>query len=96
MRTRSLICLFALALTACTETLEAVAPRVFYGRLVSADDAELCLADPREEDPERERCFVRGEVELPEDVEEGDIVNLRYELEGERERALSVVEALDT
>lgn len=95
MRTRMLICLLALVAGACTDTLEAVAPRAFYGRLVSAGETELCLADPRDEEPERERCFTRGDVELPEDVQEGDIVNLRYELEDEDQRALSVVEALE-
>lgn len=94
MRIRILICLSAVALTACTDTLEMVAPRVFYGRLVSADATELCVADPRDEDPDQQRCFL-NDAELPEDVDEGDILNVRYELEGEQQRAVSVVRAVE-
>lgn len=92
MRTRFALCLLALGLTACTSTLEAVAPRAFYGRLVSAGDAELCLADPRDDDPERQRCFARGDADLPAGTEEGDILAVRYELSdsGDEETATSI------
>jgi hypothetical protein len=92
MRSRIVTCLLALGLTACTSALEAIAPRAFYGRLVSADDSRLCLADPRQEDPDAQRCFARGYTTLPDGVEEGDILNVRYELgdEGEEETALTI------
>ncbi len=93
MRSRVALLVLGLGLTACMNTLEAIAPRAFYGRLVRADDTELCLADPRDEDPDRQRCFAFGDASLPDDVEEGDILNVRYELgdEGEEETAVSVV-----
>lgn len=92
MRHRFAICLLALAATACMDALEAVAPRAFYGRLVRVDDSELCLADPRDEDPERERCFLLGDAELPSGTEEGDILAVRYELgeDGEEETAVRI------
>jgi hypothetical protein len=97
MRSRLALCLFAVALTACTSTLEAIAPRAFYGRLVRVDDAHLCLADPRTEDLAAQRCFERGQAELPADAVEGEILAVRYDLgeDGETETLTRVQRVLD-
>lgn len=92
MRTRlALVCL-ALAATGCSNALDALAPRYFYGNLVRVEDEELCLSDARHDEPERQRCFERGAAEIPEDVAEGDVVRLRYELDdgGETETAVEL------
>jgi hypothetical protein len=98
MRTRlALACLLALGATACSGALDAVAPRYFYGNLVRVDDEEICLSDPRDDEPDRQRCFGRGEVTIPDDVREGDVVSLRYELgEGGEEETAVDLRLVDT
>jgi hypothetical protein len=81
----------ALLTTGCGSTLEALAPRYFYGNVVGAEDRELCLADARSEEPEATRCFVLGEVEVPDEVGDGDLVVVRYEIgEDEEDTAVGV------
>jgi hypothetical protein len=92
MRTRlAATAALALLATGCAGTLEALAPRYFYGNVVGAESEELCLADARSEEPDATRCFVLGEVQVPSEIGDGDLVVVRYEIgEGEEDTAVGV------
>lgn len=63
----------------CAETVEQLSPRYFFGPVTDLSQDEVCLGDPRDEEPERERCFVLEGVPLPEGTELGTVLKIRYE-----------------
>ncbi len=92
MRTRLLVTATVALLSAgCADVTEAVAPRYFYGNLVEEPGEELCLADPRDDEPDRTRCFVLDGVEVPEAAGVGDLLAVRYRLVGEEQEAAVAV-----
>jgi len=92
MRTRLLATATVALLSAgCAGVTEAVAPRYFYGNLAEEPGEELCLSDPRDDEPDRTRCFVLEGVEVPAAAGVGDLLAVRYRLAGEeREAAVHV------
>jgi len=92
MRTRLLALAAATLLTTgCASAMEAVVPRYFYGNLAEAPGEELCLADPRDDEPERTRCFALGDAAAPADARPGDLLAVRYRLaEDERQEVIEV------
>jgi hypothetical protein len=84
----SLPLLAVVALTGCGDAVERLSPRYFYGYVTAADADQLCLGDARQGAPERERCF---EVDaVPDGVQEGSLVRVRYERDGDRDVAVDV------
>jgi hypothetical protein len=84
MRTRLVgLAVLALLATGCAGALEGLAPRYFYGNVVEIGGEELCLADVRDDEPDRTRCFALSAVVVPDEVREGDLVVVRYRPEGE-------------
>lgn len=78
------VALFAAVLTAgCAETVEQLSPRYFFGPVTAMPQDQVCLGDPRDDEPERERCFLLEGRPLPEGTERGTVLKIRYEDVGE-------------
>lgn len=92
MRTRLLTtATVALLAGGCASTIEAVSPRYFYGNLAGAPGDEVCLSDVRDDEPDRTRCFAVDDTEVPAGADPGDLLAVRYRLDGgERETAVDI------
>jgi len=76
-------CLAAVLVGGCAETVEQLSPRYFFGPVTSMSSEQVCLGDPRDDEPERARCFLLEGRALPPQTEVGTVLKIRYEDLGE-------------
>jgi hypothetical protein len=71
----------ALALPACANVVDALAPKTFYGFASSVQGQNvLCLTDARDDDRDRERCFqVSPGAAQGLQLQRGDLLKVTYD-----------------
>lgn len=78
-RRLAVACLAAVLSAGCAETVEQLSPRYFFGPVTDMSREQVCLGDPRDDEPERQRCFLLEGRPLPEGTERGTVLKIRYE-----------------
>ena len=97
--TRRLAFLVALAMasSACSGVVDAVSPGYFYGYVASLDAQRICVGDAREEEPDKQRCFLLAAGIVPAGVGEATLVKIAFDRveAGEEDDTATRIDLLD-